>query len=280
MENDCHNTSVTVVKAGSDVLVQQDNALDVQVIDDRIAEIVQLMREGSRVILVTSGAKAKGMKALRLSSIDKDDKVLTQVACAVGQARIMRAYEEALLKATTNEDRETGRLWVPGQLLLTRNELATPDAALSVRNVIERMWQTGKVLPIINANDPISDEELENTFGDNDELTNRVAKLVYAEIVVILSSIHGFQRDIHDPTTVISRINPRREDLRHFIVEQKSNNGKGGMNSKYDVSADLALQGIDVHLGFGKAMDAIKRLIRGEIGTLFSIKGNDNSCEA
>lgn len=272
MENNRHNTGVIVVKAGSDVLVQKDNALDIQVIDDRIAEIVQLMRAGSRVLLVTSGAKAKGMKALGISSIDKDDKVLTQVACAVGQGRIMRAYEEALVKAMTDEDRETGRLWVPGQLLLTRNELATPDAALSVRNVFERMWQTGKVLPIVNANDPISDEELQNTFGDNDELANRVAKLMHAEIVVLLSSVHGLQRDLHDPTTVIPRINPLLEDLRHFIVEQNSNNGKGGMKSKYDVSEDLALQGIDVHLGFGKAMDAMKRLIRGEIGTLFSIK--------
>lgn len=276
MKNNRHNTGVIVVKAGSDVLVQKDNALDIQVIDDRIAEIVQLMREGSRVLLVTSGAKAKGMKALGISSIDKDDKVLTQVACAVGQGRIMRAYEEALVKAMTDEDRETGRLWVPGQLLLTRNELATPDAALSVRNVFERMWQTGTVLPIVNANDPISDEELQNTFGDNDELANRVAKLMHAEIVVLLSSVHGLQKDIHDPTTVIPRIHPLLEDLRHFIVEQNSHNGKGGMKSKYDVSEDLALQGIDVHLGCGKAMDAIKRLIRGEIGTLFSIKDDDD----
>lgn len=264
--------NVVIVKIGSDVLVQKDNSLDVEVIQNRILEIAQLIWNGCKVAVVTSGAKAKGMKALGLSSIAKGDEVLTQVACSVGQSRVINAYDEALKKAHELLGKELVFPSVSGQLLLTRNELDTPEAALSIRRSIERMWALGSVLPVINANDPVSAEELKNKIGDNDTLAAKIARLLQAKIAVFLSS-DGLLADVKDPASIVRRINPLKENLRHLIVnDAKSNNGTGGMDSKYDVCEGLALDGIEVPLGNGKAENAIIRLIRGEIGTLFSIR--------
>src|SRR5512146_1936864 len=167
-----------VVKIGSRVLTSEDNGLDAAVIARLAAEIATLREEKREVIIVSSGAVAAGRKALGL-----EDKPRTipqkQAAAAVGQSKLMRAYEEAISLHGHKV----------AQLLLTREDLADRQRFLNARATLDTLLTFG-IVPIINENDTVAVEEIK--FGDNDNLSALVTNLTEAHLLVILTDIDGF----------------------------------------------------------------------------------------
>jgi glutamate 5-kinase len=153
-----------VVKFGSGVLTRRNaSGLDQKQFARLSAEVAAVIRDGHQCVTVTSGAVAAGFSALSLSERPSDLATL-QASAAVGQSKLMRAYETAFARYKLNV----------AQLLLTHSDLDSRIRRANARNTLERLLASGNVVPIINENDSVAVEELK--FGDNDRLS---ASLLY-----------------------------------------------------------------------------------------------------
>lgn len=162
-----------VVKVGSSS-ISGENEHQIKTLVDALAEAHGRHTE---VVLVSSGAMATGFPYINLTSRPTDLPTL-QAAAAVGQSRLMVRYQELLDHFNI----------VAGQVLLTsgdfENESTRSNAALAMEKLLEL-----RVLPIVNENDTVATQEIR--FGDNDHLAALVAKLVHADVLVLLSDVDG-----------------------------------------------------------------------------------------
>jgi glutamate 5-kinase len=166
-----------VVKVGSSLLVGADGAPDAAWLSALCADIARLRARGQQVLVVSSGAVALGRRRLGLTK-----RALTlpekQAAAAAGQSALMRAWEVAL---------EPHALGV-AQVLLTRDDTETRRRWLNARATVDTLLALG-VVPVVNENDTVVTEEIR--YGDNDRLAARVAQMIGADALVLLSDIDG-----------------------------------------------------------------------------------------
>ncbi|NBU26504.1 MAG: glutamate 5-kinase, partial [Gammaproteobacteria bacterium] len=167
-----------VVKVGSALLVDGDTGrLNRAWLETLVADIVRLRRQGKQMVLVSSGAIALGRRHLGLprGPLRLEE---SQAAAAVGQIRLAHAYKE-LLEAEG----------VPvAQVLLTLEDSEQRRRYLNARATLDALLARGAV-PVINENDTVATAEIR--YGDNDRLAARVAQMISADCVVLLSDIDG-----------------------------------------------------------------------------------------
>jgi len=253
-----------VVKVGTRVLTHADGALNYDRIDRLAEELHELQTAGKRVVLVSSGAVGAGMSALGLSDRPTDIAHLQAVA-AVGQARLIEAYDRTL--------RTHGRH--AAQVLLTADDLDNRARYLNVRNTLLRLLEYGAT-PIINENDTVAVDELMLTFGDNDGLAARVTNLLRAPLLIILSDVDGlFDSHPQNPdaqlVSTVSRIDPRIES---FVCDQRSGLSKGGMISKLRAAKIVTAAGENVIIASGRQPGMLREILAGgHVGTLFLAQG-------
>ncbi len=145
-------------------------------------DIMRLKQGGAQVVLVSSGAVALGRYALGLKKTDKLEE--KQAAAAAGQSRLMHAYETVF--ATYNTP--------VAQALLTPDDTERRRRWLNARATFDALLRLGAV-PIVNENDTVATEELR--YGDNDRLAARVAQMIGADVLILLSDVDGLYE--HDP---------------------------------------------------------------------------------
>ena len=157
-----------VLKFGSGTLTRPNApGLDLKQFARLSAEMAALIQRGNECVTVTSGAVAAGMGVLSLT--ERPTNLATaQASAAVGQSKLMRAYETAFGRYNLNV----------AQLLLTHSDLDSRIRRENARNTLERLLAARNVIPIINENDSVAVEELK--FGDNDRLSAEVAMLAGA----------------------------------------------------------------------------------------------------
>ena len=165
-----------VVKVGSALLVGQDGA-DAHWLAAFAADLSRLRARGQQVLVVSSGAVALGRRRLSLPkrALFLPEK---QAAAAAGQSALMRAWEEAL---------EPHGL-AAAQVLLTRDDTEVRRRWLNARATVDTLLSLG-VIPVINENDTVVTEEIR--YGDNDRLAARVAQMIGADVLVLLSDVDG-----------------------------------------------------------------------------------------
>lgn len=253
-----------VVKVGTRVLTRPDGSLD----EGRIASLVEnlhkIMQSGRKVVLVSSGAVASGMGRLNLKERPKDLAKLQAVA-AVGQSRLIQAYDRVLLSL--------GR--TAAQILLTAGELDDRIGYLNVRNTLLSLLEFG-ALPIINENDTVSTVELETTFGDNDQLAAIVTNLIRAPLLVILSDVAGlYDGDPSLPESkLISTVLKIDESIYSLVRDKKTGLSKGGMAGKLNAARKTTIAGENMIIASGKDFDVLQQIVAGEsVGTLFVAQG-------
>ncbi len=252
-----------VVKVGSSLLTDGGRALDRRFIGILAAEIDALRREGREVALVTSGAVAAGVGALGIAR--PREIRMKQAAAAVGQSRLMHAYEEAF-----------GALGVQvAQVLVTHDDLANRRRFLNARNTLSALFEL-EVVPVFNENDTVVVEEIK--VGDNDNLSSLVASLIGAELLVILSDIEGlFDADPRSNSQAkripfVPRIDAR---ITRLAGGSGSAAGTGGMVTKLEAARKAAAYGIPTVIAQGMTEKVLTRIVGGEdIGTLFSATGD------
>lgn len=248
-----------VVKVGTNVLARPDGTLDPARFQALADQIHRLRASGRRVALVSSGAIGAGVGRLGLGKRPTDLRQL-QACAAVGQAFLMRAWEDCLV-----------RHGIPtAQLLLTAADFDSRTRYLNIRNTILSLFEWG-CLPIINENDTVSVAEIK--FGDNDHLAAMVTNLLQAPLLVLLSVVDGLFTA--DPT-VDASAEPIRTvaDIDAAILDRagatRSALGTGGMRSKLRAARLVTVAGEAVVMASGQRPDVLDALFRGEaVGTLF-----------
>ena len=169
--------STVVVKVGTNVLTHEDGTLDPRRLQALADQLHRLRDGGRKVVLVSSGAIGAGMGRLGLPRRPTDLRQL-QACAAVGQAFLMRAYEDCL-----------ARHGIPtAQILLTAGDFDSRGRYLNARNTILTLFEYG-CLPIINENDTVSVAEIR--FGDNDHLAALVTNLLQAPLLILLTVVDG-----------------------------------------------------------------------------------------
>ena len=245
-----------VVKLGSGVLSGGGEGLDGATLRRLAADVAAARARGREVIVVSSGAILAGRERLALTS--RPSTQLKQAAAAVGQSRLMRAWEAAFARQKI----------IVAQVLLTADDLRHRERYLNARNTLLTLLRLG-VVPIVNENDTVAVEEIK--FGDNDGLSALVAGLVDAGLLVLLTDQDGLFTD--DPRSnpearLISRVRPGEEQAR---VGRAGPSGTGGMESKVRAARQAAAAGIAAVVANGAKAGTFAALLAGqEIGTLFA----------
>ncbi len=251
-----------VVKVGTSVLTGAAGALDPARIGHLAEQICAVTATGRRVALVSSGAVGAGIGRLGLARRPDNLRQL-QAAAAIGQAYLIRAYDEGF--------RRHGRH--AAQLLLTHEDFDSRPRYLNMRNTLTALFEYDAV-PVINENDTISVDEIK--FGDNDQLAAMVANLLQAPLLVILSVVDGLYRA--DPgASGLGEVVPMVVDLDGVLDlagESRSGGGTGGMRSKLGAAGLVTRAGGSVIIASGKRPDPLTRILAGEpVGTLFLARG-------
>ena len=238
-----------VVKVGSNVITRPDGKLDVTRMSAIVDQIAWLRQEGNEVILVSSGAVTSGKGEMRtnrhLGSVEQ-----RQLYSAIGQAKLINLYYSFF--------REFG-IHV-GQVLTMKESFASRREYLNQRACMTVMLANG-VIPIVNENDTVSVTEL--MFTDNDELSGLIASMMDAQTLVLLSNIDGIfnGKPGTEGATVIPKVEPG-SDISGYICQEKSEFGRGGMITKYNIARKVADEGIRVVIANGKRDDILIDLVR------------------
>ncbi len=250
-----------VIKIGSRVLVQATGRPDPRQIQRLVKSIAGVRRQGYEVIVVSSGAIAAGMEALRLTirPISVPD---LQMCAAVGQCRLMACYAELF---------EREKL-VVGQLLLTHDDFARKVHLTNLRRTMDRLLKVGAI-PIVNENDVVADEEVraDMSLGDNDSLASLVVRQTRADLLILLSTTDGL-RDRSDGVRSRRVRSVEKISRATFRLVEPLLGGlsKGGMTSKLRAAQACTQAGCNVVLVNGRKTGVLEAVLRGDdVGTLF-----------
>ncbi len=251
-----------VIKLGSSVVADERGELRADALARTCDAAARVHRDGTDVIVVTSGAIARGMRVMQLPQRPGSIGEL-QAASAVGQGKLYRAYDELL--------RERGV--TSAQVLLTFFDMSARTHYLNARQTLSTLLEW-RVLPVINENDTTATDEI--SFGDNDFLAAQVAVLVAADELVLVSDIDGlFTADprLHPDAHVVAEVSDfaALHDLQ--IGHTTSPLGSGGMRSKV-VAAEMATAaGIATVICNGLRAGALEAVLAGERqGTRFAAR--------
>lgn len=252
------------VKVGSSLLVEDGReTLRHAWLASLGEDIGQLRKDGRQVVVASSGAVALGRRHVALRQPRR--LALKQAAAALGQPRLMRAWEEAV-----------AQFGIPtAQLLLTLDDTESRRRWLNARATIEVLLANG-TLPIVNENDTVATEELR--YGDNDRLSARVAQMIQSDLLILLSDVDGLYTG-----------DPRRDPLSAHVphvgaiddeVESwaggpsASGPGSGGMRTKIAAARIAQGFGCATIIASGHADHPLSKLASGEArATVIDAKG-------
>ena len=253
-----------VVKIGSVLLVDDNSGtLHSAWLNSLGKDVAALRDRGHEVILVSSGAIALGRRYLELKpgELKLEEK---QAAAAVGMVRLAQSYQETLNKFDLSV----------AQILLTLDDSENRRRYLNARSTIMTLLRVGAV-PLINENDTIATDEIR--FGDNDRLAARVASMVSADLLILLSNINGLYTA--DPSKdKAAKLVPTVTEITHEIEAMASNtvtsDSSGGMPTKLAAAKQCLGAGCRMIICEGRGMFPLKSLENGGDCTWFIPSGN------
>jgi len=198
--------------------------------------VAQQTKSGKEVIVVSSGAIATAAPLIGLV-VKSEDLATSQALASIGQARLMGRYERSLGRHEL----------IPGQILLTVDNLDEEQPRMNASRALERLLEIG-VVPIINENDSVATQEIR--FGDNDRLASRVALLAEADLLILLSDVDSLysRPPGEDGAERIEQVS-QGDDLSHIQVSGTSTGyGTGGALTKLAAARYAADGGVGVIL--------------------------------
>lgn len=244
-----------VVKVGSNVLTTDRGKLDITRMSALVDQIAWLREQGYQVVLVTSGAVACGRGELHVDhSLDSVEQ--RQLFSAMGQVKLMGLYYDLFREYNIHV----------GQVLTTKENFQSERSYQNQRACMEVMLENG-VLPIVNENDTVSIEEL--MFTDNDELSGLIARMMGAEMLVLLTGVDGlYNGNPSEPGSEVIRQVRMGDDVSRYILPAKSKAGRGGMTSKFNTALAVAQAGIRVIIANGNRDAILPALIESPAQTI------------
>ena len=268
MSTHCRNTDLLqgkriVIKIGSSLLVDDEHGTIHRKWLAALAEdVAQMCARGQEVLIVSSGAIAVGRRHLKLSdgNLRLEEK---QAAAATGMLRLAHAYQEELAHHDLTM----------AQVLMTLDDSENRRRYLNARNTLETLLRLN-VVPLINENDTVATDEIR--LGDNDRLGARVAAMVSADILILLSDVDGLysadpRKD--DSATIISEVHEITSEIEAMAGHAQSQVGTGGMVTKL-IAAKVAVgAGCSMVIANGHELNPVRRIEDGATCTWFIPKG-------
>jgi glutamate 5-kinase len=253
------NAKLVVVKVGSSLLVDgATGLLRREWLVSLCADVVALRRQGAKVILVSSGSIALGRNLLKLpSGVLRLEE--SQAAAAAGQVRLAQTYSDLLAAESL----------VAAQILLTLGDTEERDRYLNARATLNTLLELGAV-PVINENDTVATAEIR--FGDNDRLGARVASMMGADKLILLSDVDGLYtaNPSRDPSaTHIPHVAAITAEIEAMGGDSISGLGRGGMTSKLIAAKIATGAGCDVIIAKGESLHPVAAIANGARHTLF-----------
>jgi glutamate 5-kinase len=248
-----------VVKIGSALLVEEGSgAIRREWLDALADDIAMLRARGAEVLVVSSGAIAVGRRHLGLvgRAIRLEEK---QAAAATGQIRLAHAYQETLARHGITV----------AQILLTPEDTEARRRHLNARATMAQLLKLGAV-PVINENDSVATEEIR--FGDNDRLAARVAQMVSADTLVLLSDIDGlYTADPrkHADAARLPIVTEITAEIEAMGGEAATGYSSGGMVTKLAAAKIALAAGCRMAITFGKRPNPLRALDEGALATWF-----------
>ncbi|MCB0992793.1 MAG: glutamate 5-kinase [Acidimicrobiales bacterium] len=242
-----------VVKIGTSSVTAQAGEVDTLAIDKLCGDMVNARRSGHEVVLVTSGAVTAGLQVLGLDR--PSDMRTLQAVSAVGQIELMRVYRETLARHGV----------VAGQALVVPLDFMVRQQYVHTRGTIGRLLEMG-VLPIINENDAIADDELR--YGDNDRIAALVANLMDADLLVLLTDAPGLltaDPRISSDASLIEEISTIDRELER-LAGGAGARGSGGMSSKLAAAKMASWSGVRTVIAAAKRPGVVIDAIDGRPG--------------
>ncbi len=248
-----------VFKVGTSTLTYSTGKSNIRRMAKLVAVLSDLHNSGLEIVLVTSGAIGIGVGKLGLKERPADTPG-RQAAATVGQCELMFMYDKLF--------GEYGQ--TVGQLLITRSDIENLERRTNLINTFEKLFEYGAI-PVINENDSVAVEEI--VYGDNDNLSANVAKLIKADALVILTDIDGlFSANPHEDESavLIPCVEKITQEIFDLAAPSSSSLGTGGMITKLQAAKLATESGIDTAVINGTDPDDIYKLLDGrQIGTFF-----------
>jgi glutamate 5-kinase len=251
-----------VIKVGSSLLIGDDDHVNRAWLDGLTEDIAQLHRRGHDVLIVSSGAIAIGSTVLAINRRRARLEDL-QAAAAAGQVQLVHAYQASLERFAISA----------AQILLTPEDTENRRRFLNARGTLGRLLER-RVVPIINENDTVATEEIR--YGDNDRLAARVAQLVMADALILLSDVDGLYTA--DPGKVadakhLPEVLTIDEQILAIAGETRSDVGSGGMATKVQAARIATHAGCSTVVASGIVERPLRELADGGRCTVFRADG-------
>ncbi|MGD8785603.1 MAG: glutamate 5-kinase [Thioalkalispiraceae bacterium] len=242
-----------VIKIGSALLTNDGLGLNREGIEQWVAQMAELRKQGIEIVLVSSGAVAEGMSRLKWTRRPHALHEL-QAAAAIGQMGLVQAYESAFQQYNFHT----------AQILLTHDDLTNRRRYLNARSTLKTLLGHG-IIPVVNENDTVVFEEIQ--FGDNDTLAALVANLVEADHLIILTDQSGLYEQ--DPRSapdsqLVDEALVSETRLDKMVSSKGGALGRGGMFTKLRAARLAARSGTSSLIASGREKDILLRLARGE----------------
>ncbi len=254
-----------VVKVGTSTLTYENGKLNLRRLQQLCKVLSDLQNSGREIVLVSSGAVGVGIGKLGL----KERPTSTpkrQALASIGQCELMFMYDKIFSEYNN----------IVSQVLLTRSVIDDPVLRTNALNTFETLIDMG-IIPVVNENDTVSTAEIEGAnFGDNDMLSALVAKLVSADMLVIMTDIDGLfeTNPREDPyAKLLKRVPEITDDIKKMAGGTGSNRGTGGMSTKIAAAEVATESGVECCVLNGNNPDILYQLIDGHNpGTIFEAK--------
>ena len=259
-----------VIKIGSSLLVDSDNTTRRAWLNALAKDIHDLHKRGKQIVIVSSGAIALGRQTLGWSTrkLELDEK---QAAAACGQIRLCAEWAGAFeFHQNTLQ---------PAQILLTLDDSENRRRYLNARHTFESLLSQPNVIPIVNENDTVATDEIR--VGDNDRLAARVAQMISADLLVLLSDVRGlYRRDprsSQDQSMLIREVPQITSEIEAMAGGVGSAIGSGGMRTKIEAAKIAAAAGCHMLIALGTEISPIQSLIDGVECTWFKASATPSS---
>lgn len=257
--NPLTKAKLVVIKIGSALLVERARGeIRRQWLGGLIEDVIDLRKSGKEVVLVSSGSVALGKRVMGMASDDLRLEEI-QAAAACGQIRLAHTYQAALAEHKINV----------AQILLTPADTEERQYYLNVRATLRNLLGFGTI-PVINENDTVATPS--RRFGDNDRLAARVAAMIDADCLILLSDIDGLYTA--DPTTddkavFIPEVQEISQDILAMAGDSRSGLGSGGMITKIEAARIAMNAGCAMAITKGDVERPINGIMKGAKCTWF-----------
>ena len=248
------NSKKIVLKLGSSTVVDKKGKFKKKWVTSLIKDIKKYGK-GKSFVIVSSGAIALGQKYLRIKK-KKIKLEMSQAIAAIGQIHLAGEFQKLFEKFKVKS----------GQILISPDDTEQRKRALNVRSTFDNLFKL-KAIPIVNENDTTATSEIK--YGDNDRLAARVAQIIGADTLIILSDVNG----LYDKSKkIVKKVNRIDEKIYSLMENTKNLYGSGGISTKLDAAKICMNSGCHMFIANGKKNNPLNNMIKNKIYTHFMPK--------